>query len=372
MKKILFVTSNLGIGGAQQHLILYANHLHEAGYEVLIINTDNNNDFIYRLNSDIELINIPRKYNFDLSPSKGIYDITIQRGHDTVFCDSLFAYLFVRKLLNMPLINISVIFHTTNYVDTYNYLKDLGVRLILSRKVKLIAVAQNQIDRLSKTLCIKKSRFKLIYNGINSLNFSLKKRQELRELGLRKELGIPNNAFVVIKTARFAPEKNHELAIQILDLLIRTYNIQCYFIFVGNTNRSRMDKIQELANQKGLTEYVKIVGNQKDVRPYLAISDLFILTSKSVETFSIAALEAMGMGLPCVLSDVGGANEMVFNGKNGFVVPFTNPPLFAQRIQSVFLKELELGNKEISDFILEKFNINDTNSQLEEFSFKHL
>ena len=49
------------------------------------------------------------------------------------------------------------------------------------------------------------------------------------------------------------------------------------------------------------------------------MSDLFVLTSVAVETFSNAALEASAMGLPVVMSDVGGAREMFPNGKYGVV-----------------------------------------------------
>ena len=54
------------------------------------------------------------------------------------------------------------------------------------------------------------------------------------------------------------------------------------------------------------------------MRPFLKVADTFVLTSTS-ETFSNAALEAMAMGLPVILSRVGGAAEMVEAGKNGFL-----------------------------------------------------
>ncbi len=55
---------------------------------------------------------------------------------------------------------------------------------------------------------------------------------------------------------------------------------------------------------------VHLTGSTDDVRPYLKAADIFALTSIAVETFSNAALEAASMGLPIVMSDVGGAREM--------------------------------------------------------------
>ena len=55
-----------------------------------------------------------------------------------------------------------------------------------------------------------------------------------------------------------------------------------------------------------------------DVRPFLAACDIVTLCSLA-EAFSLAALEAMAMGKPLVLSEVGGAAEMVEPGWNGLL-----------------------------------------------------
>jgi glycosyltransferase involved in cell wall biosynthesis len=57
-----------------------------------------------------------------------------------------------------------------------------------------------------------------------------------------------------------------------------------------------------------------------DVRPVLAILDVFVLPSLYIETFSNAALEAMAMGTPVVLSRIGGAAEMVRDGEEGYLL----------------------------------------------------
>ena len=58
----------------------------------------------------------------------------------------------------------------------------------------------------------------------------------------------------------------------------------------------------------------RLVGENQDVRPYLASMDIFVLTSVAVETFSNAALEAMAMSCPVVVSRVGGMEEMLRHG----------------------------------------------------------
>src|SRR5690606_8101621 len=66
--------------------------------------------------------------------------------------------------------------------------------------------------------------------------------------------------------------------------------------------------------------HVTFAGLQHDVRPALAAMDVFVLPSTHVETFSNAALEAMAMGKPVVLSRIGGAREMIRDGVEGFTI----------------------------------------------------
>ena len=369
MKNVLFMSPTLGMGGAQQHMVYFANYLISRNYKVLVINLSLDNTIAYRFDGGVEIINIPRAYNFDLKPAKNVARIVKERKIETIFCDSLICYLFLFRLHRIKSIKISIIFHTSFYVSRYFYLKDFFVRLLVRKGVRLIGIAENQIEFLSRILFFKKNRFRLIYNGVDTNIFNFEYRVNSRADDMRRQLSIPDNAFVIVKTARFSPEKNHEMAIQVLALLRQKFKIDAYMIFVGNTNRNRMELIGTMSEKFAVAEYVRMVGVARDVRPYLAISDLFILTSKSVETFSIAALEAMSVGLPVVITDLGGAREMVINGKNGFVVDCGDAEKFSQAVVDIVKGNLEFSNSDISDFISQNFGLDNTNRLLEEFIF---
>jgi glycosyltransferase involved in cell wall biosynthesis len=77
-------------------------------------------------------------------------------------------------------------------------------------------------------------------------------------------------------------------------------------------------KLHGVVQANKLERHVVFLGPVKDVRLTLLAMDIFVLTSAS-ETFSNAALEAMAMEKPVVLSTVGGATEMVFEGVNGYL-----------------------------------------------------
>lgn len=62
------------------------------------------------------------------------------------------------------------------------------------------------------------------------------------------------------------------------------------------------------------------MGWQDDVRPFLAASDVFVLPSYR-EGFPNVVLQAGAMGLPCIVTDINGSNEIVHDRVNGLVVP---------------------------------------------------
>ena len=68
---------------------------------------------------------------------------------------------------------------------------------------------------------------------------------------------------------------------------------------------------------------IEAVGNQTDVRPWLAAADCHVLASYR-EGFPNVVIEAGAMGLPQIVTDINGANEIIINGRNGVIVPPKN------------------------------------------------
>lgn len=74
------------------------------------------------------------------------------------------------------------------------------------------------------------------------------------------------------------------------------------------------------------------VGNQKDVRPWLAASDALVFPSYR-EGFPNVVIEAGAMGLPSIVTDINGSREIIQDGVNGLIVPSKN--------EDALLKEME-------------------------------
>jgi len=98
---------------------------------------------------------------------------------------------------------------------------------------------------------------------------------------------------------------------------VRDSGVPAKVLMIGDGPRRR--EIERQIAELQLTGHAVIAGQRTDVRPYIACCDVMTLTSHAVETFSIAALESMALGKPMVLSRIGGAEEQVRHGTNGFL-----------------------------------------------------
>lgn len=77
------------------------------------------------------------------------------------------------------------------------------------------------------------------------------------------------------------------------------------------------ERARQQAHELGVGQKVKFLGKTTDVERLLCISDLFLLPSEK-ESFGLAALEAMGAGVPVISSNTGGLPEVNIHNLTGF------------------------------------------------------
>jgi glycosyltransferase involved in cell wall biosynthesis len=144
---------------------------------------------------------------------------------------------------------------------------------------------------------------------------------------VRAELGIPDDADVVVTVGRYAPEKNQALLLDALARLLPSH-ARMYALLVGHGLLE--DELRDRAARIA-AERIRVTGARLDAIDIVAASDVFVLSSDS-EAFPLALLEAMGAGLPVVTTDVGGVRDAVADGRNGLVVPPRDPDALAAAI----------------------------------------
>lgn len=98
---------------------------------------------------------------------------------------------------------------------------------------------------------------------------------------------------------------------------------QTRLILVGKTEPQLDPLKEETTKIIDSVDSIEAVGQQKDVRPWLMAADCAVLASYR-EGFPNVVIEAGAMGLPQIVTDINGANEIIIEGQNGTLVPPKN------------------------------------------------
>ncbi|MEK1831876.1 glycosyltransferase [Priestia megaterium] len=93
-----------------------------------------------------------------------------------------------------------------------------------------------------------------------------------------------------------------------------------------------LQRIQELIQQQGLSEKIKIWGEVEDPEAFITKMDMLLLTSHR-EVFPMVVLEAMAVGTPMISIDVGGVKEAIADGDTGYLIPTYSPQAFAEKLR---------------------------------------
>ncbi|MDP2951760.1 MAG: glycosyltransferase family 4 protein, partial [Chloroflexota bacterium] len=130
---------------------------------------------------------------------------------------------------------------------------------------------------------------------------------------LRGELGIPQDAFVMLFAGRDWLRKGLHHAINSLALL---RNPRLYLVVVGDDDKRRLLPLL-LDDLDG--DNVKFVPYARQIAPYYAAADIFVLPSYS-ESFSLVCYEAAASGLPVLATKLPGIEDLIEDGENGFFI----------------------------------------------------
>jgi glycosyltransferase involved in cell wall biosynthesis len=138
----------------------------------------------------------------------------------------------------------------------------------------------------------------------------------ISEVGARQKFGIPADAFVLLFLGNFTKQKRPDRFIDIINSVKESIpNVHGLMVGDGPLRSAVNNQISTLSLENNIT----CVGYKKDVRPWIAMSDVLLLTSDT-EGMPGVVLEAAAMKKIIVTGNVGGVAEFIKNESTGFIV----------------------------------------------------
>jgi glycosyltransferase involved in cell wall biosynthesis len=354
--KVMFLVGSMAMGGAERHTMDLALNLAERGMQCALVSVKPCSplDHQWHALDNVRLTYCDARNFIDV---RAIARLALQvrlDAPDVLVAVNQYALLYAHlaagaKRTHGPL--IVSIFHTTQLRSVKERLQNLCYRRFFSTSDLLVFVCQFQADYWHRKGLHSRCD-EVIHNGIDIARFA--PFAAAQRLASRRKFGIEDADFVLGITAAFRPEKNHAFLLHALGKL-RQGGARVKLLMVGDG--PLRNEIERRAVALGLSGHVIFAGACQDVRPCVAAFDAFVLASTHIETFSLAALEAMAMGIPAILSEVGGAREMVQSGSNGLIYAADDLPGFIEAVQRMMAGRLAIDmGAAARTFVSERFS----------------
>ncbi|WP_066677507.1 MULTISPECIES: glycosyltransferase family 4 protein [unclassified Chryseobacterium] len=170
-------------------------------------------------------------------------------------------------------------------------------------------------------------------NGIDTMFFSCQYFSQENQAQLKMKLNIQQDDFIFVFVGRLVGDKGiNELIEAFSQLKIHNAKLLLVGPLESDLDPLRFETLKKIESNDNIIS----VGFQKDVRPYFAIANALVFPSYR-EGFPNVVMQAGAMGLPSIVSNINGCNEIIIEGENGTIIPVKD----SEAIRLAMLKMIE-------------------------------
>ncbi len=306
--KIMYVIGSMGHGraGTERNLLTIIEHLDRTRFEPFLVSLQDC-EYIQqgKFICDTACLHLYRMFTPAMwRKRKQLAQRMRELGIDVVQTFFVEGHLVGGAAARMAGVK-AIISSRRNLGYSYGLKERLLLKLANRYPRRWLANSQAVADTISRLEAIDRSRFDVIYNGVEI---------PASDTGGTATAVTPNQTVVMVANLR--PVKAVDTLIRAAAVVVKSVpNVR--FAIVGDGPQRA--SLLKLAAELSLTDQVDFVGSASDVRSTLRGATVGVLTSTS-EGFSNAILEYMCAGLPVVATDVGGNREAVLDGKTGLLI----------------------------------------------------
>ncbi len=250
--------------------------------------------------------------------------VTREKGNPPILaiCNSMESRFITKELFDHKIPTISLVHELpSSYTeDDYQNVFDISNKVVFP----VHAVR----DAADSKIPIPAGKSVVLSQGLLNPKFGTGIARDKARIQIRRELGLPENSFIVLGCGTLDLRKgiDHYAAIARKVVETNKTKLPIHFVWVGEGPRwthSTYHYVKLDLDKSPARENVHFIGERADVEPYFVGSDAFMMSSR-VDPFPCVIHESMAAGLPIIAFDnSGGAPEAIDNGA-GFVVPYAD------------------------------------------------
>ncbi len=318
--KVLHVINSLNIGGAENMMVSHIDHLTrefpELGNEVCILGDSGQIAVEYRERLPVTPYclgfsgvyrNILESIVCVFKLRKLIRKVRPDIIHSYLWNSDVFASL---AAIGLPVKRVSHVVDRRGGRNRGRWTQRLRIRgtgwLLRRHGGSFAAVSEACRNHVIAEYLVPKDRVVTAYNGIDPNCFSA-----------RQSSAISSETVTIGSLGRFVPEKGFEYLVEAFEIAVQQRSdLRLVIAGEGRTYLS----IQEMIQRKRLENCILLVGKVISANEFYRGLNIFVVPSVMAEGLPTTILEAMATGLPVIATDLGGAGEVIEEGKTGLLV----------------------------------------------------
>ncbi len=346
MRKVLFINGHLNTGGVERSLVDVLKHMDYKKYAVDLLLLEDIGDYASELPSEVNVL------FRDIHHTYGSFASSIRRciaAHDWMCLRLRFLFLLRKFFGACALKRAATILIGKHHYDCVigfrpGICSDLAAYSVLAdRKITWWHHGEFNVDRAAYgDMCGKMNAVAVVSQSCKAML-----QEKLPELE-SKLVCIPNmldataigqkaenspytdDMLHIVSVGRLAPEKHFENIIPTAKVLRET-GIDFTWHMVGEG--PERSQLEALIAENDLKDHVILEGSKANPYPYMKYADLFVHPSY-VESQGLTVLEAMALGVPCVVTKSRGPCEFIEDGVNGLLTE-QSPESLAEEVLAI-------------------------------------
>ena len=333
--RILFLGTQMTVGGAQTTLLKLAHSFHERGHHVtaaFLYDKDHLKDtwqaqYVFPI-IDLKAWQPKAPLLFPLMISRGILRLVNLLRQQRF--DVMMTFTQHSSLLGIPVawicgVPVRIASNRGRIENIPLWFEQLHGAMVNSRFATSLIVNSHLLrEQAMQIEKVRSDKIQVIYNGVED-RFLNPLTNHAQRTQVRQSLGFTDEDKILLSVGRLTHQKGHRYLIEAMPSILSHYpNSKAVLVGDGPMR----EELEDLAGA------VTFLGTRSDVPSLLAAADIFVLPSLS-EGMPNALLEAMAFGIPCVVSALGAVEGIILHKHNGMLVPIADASAISEVVCSL-------------------------------------